>query len=218
MHLVKRFASQIFNGLASMHELGISHRDLKPENVLLKEGQVRICDVGASKVLDDAAAQPSPMNTPYVVSRYYRAPELILGSHRYDTSIDVWAAGCIIFELLTRRPLFPGESEGIQLVEIQQVIGKPSETEVAHLSTAMKVEAKMLDMLAKLTDLERNATLDMKAMLKCCDGYVKHGMYTLKDVEDCADLIQRCLNWTPSSRITAKDALNHPFCSTGQTE
>ena len=52
------------------------------------------------------------MNTPYVVSRYYRAPELVLGSHLYDFSIDIWSVGCIIFELVTKTPLFPGESEG----------------------------------------------------------------------------------------------------------
>ncbi len=57
------------------------------------------------------------MNTPYVVARYYRAPELILGSHYYDESIDIWAAGCILFEMITRTSLFPGESEGLQLLE-----------------------------------------------------------------------------------------------------
>ena len=101
-----------------MHDLGISHRDLKPENVLLKDGIVRICDVGSSKVLDDPKYSANPMNTPYVVSRYYRAPELILGTNRYNESIDIWAAGCILFELMTKRPLFPGDSEGLQLVEM----------------------------------------------------------------------------------------------------
>lgn len=93
-----------------MHDLGICHRDLKPENVLLKNDEVRICDVGSSKILD--TKEPF-MNTPYVVSRYYRAPELILAINKYDTSIDIWAAGCIIFELLTRTPLFPGDAEGL---------------------------------------------------------------------------------------------------------
>lgn len=101
-----------------MHDIGVSHRDLKPENVMLKDGDVRICDVGSSKVLDPRDTKPQPMNTPYVVSRYYRAPELILGCNHYDHFIDIWATGCIIFELLTSRPLFPGDAEGIQLVEI----------------------------------------------------------------------------------------------------
>ena len=71
---------------------------------------VKIADLGAAKVLD---LSDKRMNTPYVVSRYYRAPELILGSHHYDTSIDVWSIGCILFELMSRTPLFPGDSEGL---------------------------------------------------------------------------------------------------------
>ena len=69
-----------------MHKEGVVHRDLKPENILLKEGSVRICDLGSSKVLDTKTF----MNTPYVVSRYYRAPELLLGSNLYGSSIDIW--------------------------------------------------------------------------------------------------------------------------------
>ena len=70
-----------------MHELGIVHRDLKPENILLKsEKTVKICDFGSSKILDEV----NHMNTPYVVSRYYRSPELILASNKYDASIDIW--------------------------------------------------------------------------------------------------------------------------------
>jgi serine/threonine protein kinase len=89
---------------------------LKPENILLTSNGkiesdplslvVKIADLGATKVLDLSEKR---MNTPYVVSRYYRSPELILGSHYYDFSIDVWATGCILFELITRTPLFPGE-------------------------------------------------------------------------------------------------------------
>jgi glycogen synthase kinase 3 beta len=111
-------------GLDQMHQKGVSHRDLKPENILLKQTKkgntealsllVKVADLGAAKVLDKSERR---MNTPYVVSRYYRAPELILGSHFYDQSIDIWSAGCILFELMTRTPLFPGDSEGLQLLE-----------------------------------------------------------------------------------------------------
>ena len=96
------------------------------------------------------------MNTPYVVSRYYRAPELILGSNKYDHSIDIWAAGCILFELLTKRPLFPGDSEGLQLVEIQQIIGKPSEEEVSDLRVELNISENMMKMLHEVIDLEKN--------------------------------------------------------------
>lgn len=113
---IKKYVRQIFNGLKCMHSLKISHRDLKPENILLKDGNVRICDVGSSKMIDFSEKR---LNTPYVVSRYYRAPELILASNRYDFSIDIWATGCIIFELITKTPMFPGDSEGHQLIEMQ---------------------------------------------------------------------------------------------------
>lgn len=126
---IKWYTKQIFNGLAHMHAQGIAHRDLKPENILLKVPgndknlvnplkfyqvdqttlEIKICDLGAAKVLDKVSRH----NTPYVVSRYYRAPELILGSNKYDESIDVWATGCILFELITRTPMFPGDAEGM---------------------------------------------------------------------------------------------------------
>ena len=64
--------------------------------------------------------------TKYVTTRYYRAPELILACNKYDFSIDVWAVGCILFELLTRTPMFPGDAEGLQIVEMQQILGCPS--------------------------------------------------------------------------------------------
>ena len=86
MQDIKRYTYQILNGLAHMHELKIVHRDLKPENILLKEGEVKICDFGSSKFIDEEEFK----NTPYVVSRYYRAPELIFACNRYNDRIDIW--------------------------------------------------------------------------------------------------------------------------------
>ena len=79
-----------------MHQIGVVHRDLKPENVLLKNDSVRIADLGSAKKIDDQYY----LNTPYVVSRYYRAPELLLASNRYDAAVDIWSVACIIFELV----------------------------------------------------------------------------------------------------------------------
>lgn len=92
--------------------------------------ELKVADLGSAKVLDESDKR---MNTPYVVSRYYRAPELIMGSHLYDFSIDMWAAGCILFELIGRTPLFPGESEGMQLLEHSLMRGKPSSEELERL-------------------------------------------------------------------------------------
>ena len=87
---------QLLNGLKGIHHKNIAHRDLKPENVLLsQDGVIKICDFGSSKVID-----PQGKNTPYIVSRYYRAPELIFGITNYTTMIDVWSVGCVIAELM----------------------------------------------------------------------------------------------------------------------
>lgn len=84
-------------GLVFVHKLGIVHRDLKPENVLITdEDVIKICDFGSAKVIDT-----SGKNTPYIVSRFYRAPELILGVSSYGAKIDIWATGCIFAELIT---------------------------------------------------------------------------------------------------------------------
>lgn len=96
-------------GLAKMHQMGVVHRDLKPENVLLKDDSVRIADLGSAKIID----RYTYLNTPYVVSRYYRAPELLLASCRYDAAVDVWSVACIIFELVAQTVMFPGDSEGL---------------------------------------------------------------------------------------------------------
>ena len=140
---IKHFGKQIFNGLSHMHAKNIAHRDLKPENILIKQvhssangsqeldvmkAELKIADLGAAKVL---TAQG--LNTPYVVSRYYRAPELILGSNNYDCSIDIWSTGCILFELITRTPMFPGYAEGLQILEQAQIKGMPNQHEMNEL-------------------------------------------------------------------------------------
>jgi glycogen synthase kinase 3 beta len=103
---------QILQGMAYVHKQGITHRDLKPENILMNnKGVVKICDFGSAKFLDEK------LNTPYIVSRYYRAPELILACSDYSEKIDIWAIGCIFAEFMTLRPLFPGKTEGSQLIE-----------------------------------------------------------------------------------------------------
>ena len=86
MHDIKDYMRQILRGMAYVHEKGICHRDLKPENILKnKDGVVKICDFGSAKVLS-----PDGLNTPYIVSRYYRAPELILACSDYTDKIDIW--------------------------------------------------------------------------------------------------------------------------------
>ena len=119
---IKEFMRQILLGMAYVHSQGVCHRDLKPENILMNDkGVVKICDFGSAKVLSE-----NGLNTPYIVSRYYRAPELILACSDYTTAIDIWAIGCILAEFLTKRPIFPGKTEGSQLIEQIAILGLPS--------------------------------------------------------------------------------------------
>jgi serine/threonine protein kinase len=86
MKIIRDFIKQLLEGMSFVHKKGICHRDLKPENILLTEDEiVKICDFGSAKVLDKGG-----QNTPYIVSRYYRAPELILACSDYTNKIDVW--------------------------------------------------------------------------------------------------------------------------------
>ena len=104
---IKNFMKQILMGMNYVHERKIAHRDLKPENILMTDdGTIKICDFGSAKILDQK------LNTPYIVSRYYRAPELILACSDYTEKIDIWAIGCIFMEFMTLRPIFPGKTEG----------------------------------------------------------------------------------------------------------
>jgi serine/threonine protein kinase len=194
---IKRYTKDILNGLMHMHRERIVHRDLKPENILLlKNGHVKICDFGSSKFIDER----NFMNTPYVVSRYYRAPELIFAANNYNEAIDIWAVGCILFELITKTPLFPGDTEGLQILEQACVIGSPTERDLAKLSEI--VEDRVLKIVKKASSLQ---PIDLRKLFSA------NGAYQAEDVEAAANLIQRMLRWVPSDRISAEDAMMHPF-------
>lgn len=104
---VQWIAYQLFCGLKYLHSANILHRDLKPENILINSDTgIRICDFGLARVQSDHCA----FMTLYVATRWYRAPEVILSWKEYTKSIDIWSAGCIIAELISNRPLFPGSN------------------------------------------------------------------------------------------------------------
>ena len=112
------------------------------------EGVVKICDFGSAKVIS-----PNGLNTPYIVSRYYRAPELILACSDYTNAIDVWAIGCILAEFLTRRPIFPGKTEGSQLIEQIAILGLPSAEQLIAMSPQMTQHT--IDQVHKLDAIPR---------------------------------------------------------------
>ncbi|CAI2375121.1 unnamed protein product [Moneuplotes crassus] len=191
---VRHYSFQILNGLKHMHERKVVHRDLKPENVLVtEEDEVKICDFGSSKVLD-----PNGKNTPYIVSRYYRAPELILGVSNYTEKIDIWATGCIIAELLMLKPIFPGKTEGSQFLEQMAILGTPSQEEFNQMAPNIPPTTQKL--LDQIETFERK---DLNDLIPTS--------YLRRDKRMVIDLIEKMLAWDPEERITAGEALEHEF-------
>ncbi|XP_025069501.1 cyclin-dependent kinase 20 isoform X7 [Alligator sinensis] len=119
----KAFALMLLQGIAHCHSHRIVHRDLKPANLLISaSGQLKIADFGLARVLAPESQRPYSHQ---VATRWYRAPELLYGSRHYDEGVDLWAVGCIVGELLTHSPLFPGESDIEQLCCVQRLRGSP---------------------------------------------------------------------------------------------
>ncbi len=124
---------QILRGVQYLHACGILHRDLKPANVLVNENcSVRIADMGMARLNGDAVEAHTADMTEYVVSRWWRGPEVMV-SQQYSFPLDVWSVGCIVGEMLLRRPLFPGRDYADQLVKIVAVLGKPSREVIARM-------------------------------------------------------------------------------------
>ncbi|KAG2232673.1 hypothetical protein INT48_006852 [Thamnidium elegans] len=201
MGLVKRFAYQILTSLKLLSEHNVIHCDLKPENILLRQPDrsgIRVIDYGSSCYVNEKVYT-------YIQSRFYRAPEVILGLD-YGLPIDMWSTGCILAELYTGRPLFPGENEPDQLACIMQLLGVPSKDYLDRCSRK-KQFFDMYDQPKKSINSKgkkrRSNTLTFTEALK-------RSTYDNFD-RDFGDFISRCLTWEPEKRIKPVEALNHPW-------
>lgn len=122
---IRFFMYQLLRGMKYVHSAGILHRDLKPKNLLVNSNcDLKICDFGLSRA-DIPELYEAGAMTDYIATRWYRAPEILLGSENYNTSVDMWAIGCIFAELLTRKPFLPGTDSENQLKKIVEMIGSP---------------------------------------------------------------------------------------------
>ncbi|KAL8281157.1 hypothetical protein RQP46_006515 [Phenoliferia psychrophenolica] len=185
MHYIKLYMYQLLRSLAYIHSVGICHRDIKPQNLLLNPptGILKLCDFGSAKILVEG--EP---NVSYICSRYYRAPELIFGATNYTTNIDVWSSGCVMAELMLGQPLFPGESGIDQLVEIIKVLGTPTREQIKTMNPNY--------MEHKFPQIKPHP-------------FVK--VFRPRTPPDAIDLISKLLEYTPSARLTAIEAMTHPF-------
>ncbi|XP_063791307.1 serine/threonine-protein kinase NLK2 [Pseudophryne corroboree] len=191
---IKVFLYQILRGLKYLHSAGILHRDIKPGNLLVNSNCVlKICDFGLARVeeLDE-----SQHMTQEVVTQYYRAPEILMGSRHYQNAIDIWSVGCIFAELLGRRILFQAQSPIQQLDLITDLLGTPPLT--AMRSACEGARAHILRGPHKPPSL---------SVLYMLSGEATH---------EAVHLLCRMLLFDPSKRISAKDALAHPYLEEGR--
>nr|XP_045016103.1 serine/threonine-protein kinase ICK isoform X2 [Jaculus jaculus] len=185
--VIRNIMYQILQGLAFIHKHGFFHRDLKPENLLCMGPElVKIADFGLAREI-----RSRPPYTDYVSTRWYRAPEVLLRSTNYSSPIDVWAVGCIMAEVYTLRPLFPGASEIDTIFKICQVLGTPKKTdwpEGYQLSSSMNFHWPQC-IPTNLKTLIPNAS------------------------REAVQLLRDMLQWDPKKRPTASQ-IGHPLGNT----
>nr|XP_043617406.1 cyclin-dependent kinase G-2-like [Erigeron canadensis] len=188
---VKSLMLQLLEGLSYLHDNYVMHRDLKTSNLLLNnKGEMKICDFGMAR-------RYSGVEKPYtslVVTLWYRAPEVLLGMKQYTTAIDMWSVGCIMAELLTKKPLFDGKQELEQVSKIFSTLGTPNDSIWPGYSKLPGVKANFVK--------QPYSTLKKKFPVASFTGAP-----TLTELG--FDLLSRLLTYDPKKRITAEDALNH---------
>ena len=139
-HIYARYITyQILKALKYIHSAELIHRDLKPSNILLDaECNVKVADFGLARSLNENEDEPTVL-TEYVATRWYRAPEILLGSTRYTKAVDMWSVGCILGEMINGKAIFPGTSTLNQIERILDIIGRPSSQEVLSVQANLGI-------------------------------------------------------------------------------
>ncbi|KAL2619847.1 hypothetical protein R1flu_000052 [Riccia fluitans] len=183
------FIYQLLRGLKYVHTANVLHRDLKPSNLLLNAScDLKICDFGLARTGSDKGQ----FMTEYVVTRWYRAPELLLSCEEYTSAIDMWSVGCIFAELLGRKPIFPGKDYIHQLKLIINIIGSPEENDL-HFINSQKARSYI-------------RSLPFQPRVSLARLYPRANPLAI-------NLIDRMLVFDPRKRVTVTEALEHPYLS-----
>ncbi|KAJ1924668.1 cyclin-dependent kinase 5 [Tieghemiomyces parasiticus] len=185
--IVKRFMYQLLQGIAYCHNHRVLHRDLKPQNLLInKKGDLKLADFGLAR----AFGIPVRNYSYEVVTLWYRAPDVLMESTQYSTTIDLWSAGCIFAEMASGRPLFTGNNQADQLIKIFKVLGTPTEERWPGI-TNLKGYRPDFPMYPPSNLAQYVPKLDPQGV----------------------DLLRQLLQYVPEERVTAEQALHHPYFS-----
>ncbi|OAD74249.1 serine/threonine protein kinase Prp4 [Phycomyces blakesleeanus NRRL 1555(-)] len=213
---VRVYAQQLFLSLSLLRKCNILHADIKPDNVLVSESKntLKLCDLGSASDASDNEI------TPYLVSRFYRAPEIVLGL-TYDYAIDVWSAACTLYELFTGKILFPGRSNNQMLKYMMELKGRfpnkmlrKGQFAAHHFDSDFNFMAVECDRLTKKEVIKKMSfvkpTRDIKSRVMAASsaGVTEdEGRLLLAFI----DFLEKCLALSPDKRMTPKEALVHPF-------
>eukprot|EP00056_Hartaetosiga_gracilis_P017401 m.7169 g.7169 ORF g.7169 m.7169 type:complete len:442 (-) comp5671_c0_seq1:840-2165(-) len=186
---IKKITYQVLKGLEFCHANNVIHRDIKPENILISnQNVVKLCDFGFARTLGG----PGAIYTDYVATRWYRAPELLVGDAQYGAKVDLWALGCVFAEMLTGNPLWPGKSDIDQLYHIVQSFGKLSSRHVQVFSKNEYFKG------LKLPEVHPEKVRPLENRFRHFKAPVIRFMKACLDVE-------------PASRLSCPEALAHQY-------
>ncbi|XP_036002637.1 cyclin-dependent kinase-like 5 isoform X1 [Fundulus heteroclitus] len=187
LNTCRRYLFQILRATNFCHQQNVIHRDIKPENILIsQEGVVKLCDFGFARII--ASPSEGAVYTDYVATRWYRAPELLVGDIKYGKPVDVWALGCLLIEMLTGQPLFPGDSDLDQIYHIVRCFGNLTAHHQELFYRNPIFSGVKLPECSKTVPLQqRFSTIPPNAL----------------------DLAQKCLAMDPKRRAQCSDLLEH---------
>ncbi|XP_068625083.1 extracellular signal-regulated kinase 2 [Battus philenor] len=188
---------QMLKATKYIHSGNVIHRDQKPSNVLIDSAcRVKIADFGlarsVSSVYSSGEEGADPCLTDYVATRWYRAPEILIASKNYTKGIDMWSLGCILGEMLTGSPLFPGTSTVNQIERIMSALPKPSSEDITSVCSGYGSS------LIREQAASNSGGASLVSLLSCAP-------------RDAADLVHRLLVFNPAKRLSAESALDHEY-------